>query len=127
MSTVSEMSRQRVFTSPSQALQLPNGQLGTTVSEQLLRALLGQQMHSRAAGRPSSGLRARRQLQVELLQVLCSCSAVPSDQVFNSMLDATVRTRSYGEAWDVLELLLKCGRKADKCLKSSFRSFKLGN
>mgnify|MGYP000126210688 CR=1 FL=1 len=25
-----------------------------------------------------------------------------------------MRTRSYGEAWDVLELLLKCGRKADK-------------
>ena len=28
--------------------------------------------------------------------------------------ESQVRTRSYGEAWDVLELLLKCGRKADK-------------
>ena len=53
--------------------------------------------------------------EVELLQGLCQPGAsAPSDQVFNSMLDATVRTRSYGEAWDVLELLLKSGRKADK-------------
>eukprot|EP00435_Cladocopium_sp_Y103_P040061 s1349_g10.t2 len=85
-----------------EALRLPNGweQLTMTSAEQLLRALLHGQLHSRA---------------VELLQGLCQPGAsAPSDQVFNSMLDSTVRTRSYGEAWDVLELLLKCGRKADK-------------
>lgn len=85
-----------------EALRLPNGweQLTMTSAEQLLRALLHGQLHGRA---------------VELLQGLCQPGAsAPSDQVFNSMLDSTVRTRSYGEAWDVLELLLKCGRKADK-------------
>eukprot|EP00930_Biecheleria_cincta_P014253 TRINITY_DN1234_c0_g1_i1.p1 TRINITY_DN1234_c0_g1~~TRINITY_DN1234_c0_g1_i1.p1 ORF type:complete len:940 (-),score=174.86 TRINITY_DN1234_c0_g1_i1:63-2834(-) len=66
----------------------------------LLRALLQAQQHSRA---------------VELLRAICQCgSAVPGDQVFNGLLDAAVRARSYGDAWDVLELLLTCGRKADK-------------
>jgi len=85
-----------------EALRLPNGweQLTMISAEQLLRALLHAQLHGRA---------------VEMLQALCQPGAsAPSDQVFNSMLDSTVRTRSYGEAWDVLELLLKCGRKADK-------------
>ncbi|CAK9110100.1 unnamed protein product [Durusdinium trenchii] len=69
-------------------------------AEQLLRALLHAQLHGRA---------------VELLHALCQPGAsAPSDHVFNLMLDAAVRARSYGEAWDVLELLLKSGRKADK-------------
>mmetsp|Transcript_92090 Transcript_92090/g.219328 ORF Transcript_92090/g.219328 Transcript_92090/m.219328 type:complete len:839 (+) Transcript_92090:35-2551(+) len=68
--------------------------------ELLLHALHQGQLYSRA---------------VELLQSMCQPGVrAPSDQVFNSMLDATVRTRSWSEAWEVLDLLLKCGRKADK-------------
>lgn len=66
----------------------------------LLRALLQGHQLSRA---------------LELLRAICQPgSAVPGDQVFNGLLDAAVRARSYAEAWDVLELLLNCRRKADK-------------
>ncbi|CAE8631081.1 unnamed protein product [Polarella glacialis] len=90
---------------------LQSGPSNANVSEQLqqqsqdlvLRALLQVQQHARAA---------------ELLKAICrtrtGSDTLPGDVVFNSVLDAAVRARSYGEAWDVLELLLSCGRKADK-------------
>lgn len=66
----------------------------------VLRALLQSQQHSRAS---------------ELLRAICQPgAAVPGDHIFNSVLDAAVRARSYGEAWDTLELLLHHERKADK-------------
>jgi len=68
--------------------------------EILLRALVSAQQTSKA---------------VELLRAICDLRAsMPGDQVCNQVLDAAVRSRSYGEAWDVLETLLNCKRKADK-------------
>lgn len=66
----------------------------------VLRALAQAQQHARA---------------LELLRAVCDSGAPPpSDMVFNCVLDSAVRARAYGEAWDVLELLLKHQRRADK-------------
>jgi len=70
-----------------------------TCQELVLRTLVQTQQHARAA---------------ELLRSMCSTGAAPSDAVFNSVVDAAVRARAFGEAWDVLELLLAHGRRADK-------------
>jgi len=67
--------------------------------EVVLRVLVQTQQHARAA---------------ELLRFMCGAGAAPGDAVFNSVVDATVRARAYGEAWDVLELLLTNQRRADK-------------
>jgi len=67
--------------------------------ELVLRALVQTQQHARAS---------------ELLRSLCSANMAPGDAVFNSVVDTAVRARAYGEAWDVLELLLGHGRRADK-------------
>mmetsp|Transcript_13731 Transcript_13731/g.26097 ORF Transcript_13731/g.26097 Transcript_13731/m.26097 type:complete len:844 (-) Transcript_13731:100-2631(-) len=50
----------------------------------------------------------------ELIFAMCSAGAVPSDTIFNSVLDGAVRSRAYSQAWDVLEVLLKHQRHADK-------------
>eukprot|EP00747_Dinoflagellata_sp_TGD_P024545 gnl/TRDRNA2_/TRDRNA2_130621_c1_seq1.p1 gnl/TRDRNA2_/TRDRNA2_130621_c1~~gnl/TRDRNA2_/TRDRNA2_130621_c1_seq1.p1 ORF type:complete len:898 (-),score=206.43 gnl/TRDRNA2_/TRDRNA2_130621_c1_seq1:565-3258(-) len=72
----------------------------TAASQELvLKALVQAQYHSRAA---------------ELVRTMCGSGAVPGDAVLNSVLDAAVRARAYGEAWDVLELLLRHSRRADK-------------
>jgi len=66
----------------------------------VLRALVQTQQHTRAA---------------EVLRALCSAGVTPpGDAVFNGVVDAAVRARAYGEAWDVLELLLTHRRRADK-------------
>jgi pentatricopeptide repeat protein len=67
--------------------------------ESVLRALVQTQQHARAS---------------ELLRSMCAAGAAPGDAVFNSVVDAAVRARAYGEAWDVLELLLSHERRADK-------------
>eukprot|EP00930_Biecheleria_cincta_P014255 TRINITY_DN1234_c0_g3_i1.p1 TRINITY_DN1234_c0_g3~~TRINITY_DN1234_c0_g3_i1.p1 ORF type:complete len:912 (-),score=173.12 TRINITY_DN1234_c0_g3_i1:105-2840(-) len=75
-------------------------QLQAQSQDLILRALLQSYQNTRA---------------LELLRQICqNGSAVPGDHVFNSLLDVAVRARSYGDAWDVLELLLNHGRKADK-------------
>eukprot|EP00931_Biecheleriopsis_adriatica_P114742 TRINITY_DN90657_c0_g1_i1.p1 TRINITY_DN90657_c0_g1~~TRINITY_DN90657_c0_g1_i1.p1 ORF type:complete len:939 (-),score=252.60 TRINITY_DN90657_c0_g1_i1:145-2892(-) len=85
-----------------EALRMPgrHQELQQHSQDLVLRSLLQAQHHSRA---------------VELLSAMCDpVDAAPSDQVFNTVLDSSVRARAYGEAWDVLELLLNCSRKADK-------------
>mmetsp|Transcript_612 Transcript_612/g.1552 ORF Transcript_612/g.1552 Transcript_612/m.1552 type:complete len:865 (-) Transcript_612:332-2926(-) len=85
-----------------EALHEPKGweQILPSSLDAVLRSLLQTQLHGSA---------------VKLLEGMCQPGApAPSDQIFNMMLDATVRTRSWTEAWDVLDLLLRCGRKADK-------------
>jgi pentatricopeptide repeat protein len=67
--------------------------------EIVLRSLVQAQQHARAS---------------ELLRSMCASNAAPGDAVFNSVVDAAVRARAYGEAWDVLELLLAHQRRADK-------------
>jgi pentatricopeptide repeat protein len=70
-----------------------------TCQELVLLALVQTQQHGRAS---------------DLLRSMCASEAAPSDAVFNSVVDAAVRARAYGEAWDVLELLLNHRRRADK-------------
>jgi len=85
-----------------EALHEPAGweQILPSSLETVLRSLLQSQLHGPA---------------VKLLEGMCQPGApAPGDQIFNMMLDATVRTRSWTDAWDVLDLLLRCGRKADK-------------
>lgn len=75
-------------------------QLQVQSQDLIIRALLQSQQHTKA---------------LELLRAICQTgSAVPGDHIFNSLLDVAVRARSYGEAWDVLELLLNHKKKADK-------------
>lgn len=75
-------------------------QLAPQAQDAVLRALAQAQQHGRA---------------LELLGAICNSGAAPpTDPVFNCVLDAAVRARAYGEAWDVLELLLKSQRRADK-------------
>eukprot|EP00933_Yihiella_yeosuensis_P026458 TRINITY_DN20523_c1_g2_i1.p1 TRINITY_DN20523_c1_g2~~TRINITY_DN20523_c1_g2_i1.p1 ORF type:complete len:1006 (+),score=272.65 TRINITY_DN20523_c1_g2_i1:73-3018(+) len=88
-----------------EVLQSP-GALGEQLQPQsldlVLRALLQAQQHGRAT---------------EVLRAACAGrtdASAPSDSVFNSVLDASVRARAFAEAWDVLELVLDCRRKADK-------------
>lgn len=67
--------------------------------ESVLRSAVQAQQHARA---------------VDLLRDMCAAGTDLSDATFNHMLDGAVRSRSFGEAWDILELLLTQGRKADK-------------
>mmetsp|Transcript_66394 Transcript_66394/g.130871 ORF Transcript_66394/g.130871 Transcript_66394/m.130871 type:complete len:819 (-) Transcript_66394:46-2502(-) len=76
------------------------GQLPAHSQELVLRALVQGQLHVRAA---------------DLLRAVCAAGvSPPGDAILNGVVDAAVRARSYGEAWDVLELLLSNGRRADK-------------
>jgi len=78
----------------------PQGAVLPTSQEIVLRALVQGQQHGRA---------------VELLRLACGAGAPPpGDAAFNGVVDAAVRARAYGEAWDTLELLLTHGRRADK-------------
>lgn len=86
----------------AEALQRPGGAASVLpqTQELVLRAQMQAQQHARAA---------------ELLRNLSAAgAALPGDAVFNSVVDGAVRARAYGEAWDVLELLLSNGRRADK-------------
>jgi pentatricopeptide repeat protein len=67
--------------------------------EAVLRANVHSQQHARS---------------VELLRDMCGVDATPNDATFNHVLDGAVRSRSFGEAWDILEILLTHQRKADK-------------
>jgi len=67
--------------------------------EALLRAMSHAQQHRRA---------------VEVLRAMCNAGLIPGDTIFNGVVDASVRSRAYSEAWDVLELLLSHRRRADK-------------
>lgn len=70
-----------------------------TSYESVLRATVQSQQHARS---------------VELLRDMCGVDATPNDATFNHVLDGAVRSRSFGEAWDILEILLTHQRKADK-------------
>jgi len=67
--------------------------------ESVLRALTQVGQHLRA---------------VELLRAACNACAAPGNGAFNGAVDGAVRARAYGEAWDMLELLLQSRRQADK-------------
>lgn len=93
--------KERVEAAFDLAMQmLRQGHIPPLSQEVVLRALVQSQQHMRAA---------------ELLRALCSSGAVPpGDAIFNGVVDAALRARAYGEAWDVLELLLSHCRRADK-------------
>lgn len=81
------------------AVKAKPGLLPSSV-DMLLRALLQDQQHARAA---------------ELLRVLSANGGeLPGDAVLNSVVDSAVRVKAFAEAWEVLELLLNAGRRADK-------------
>jgi pentatricopeptide repeat protein len=73
--------------------------VSASCQENVLRGLVQAQQHSRV---------------LELLRSMCASEAIPGDTVFNGAVDAAVRARAFGEAWDVLELLLNHQRRADK-------------
>jgi pentatricopeptide repeat protein len=51
---------------------------------------------------------------VQLLRAACAAGSPPGDAAFNEAVDSAVRARAYGEAWDILDLLLASQRRADK-------------
>eukprot|EP00929_Paragymnodinium_shiwhaense_P001542 TRINITY_DN101778_c0_g1_i1.p1 TRINITY_DN101778_c0_g1~~TRINITY_DN101778_c0_g1_i1.p1 ORF type:complete len:833 (-),score=192.42 TRINITY_DN101778_c0_g1_i1:166-2664(-) len=65
-------------------------------------------------------LRALQQSQspagrsIDLVRQCVAAGVHPGDSAMNTLLDNTVRTRAYNEAWEVLELILTCGSKTDK-------------
>lgn len=93
--------RERTDAAGELALELLRGeQLPLQALEAVLRALAQGQQHVQAA---------------ELLRAACDVGkGLPGDGAFNGVVDAAVRARAYGDAWDVLELLLASGRRADK-------------
>jgi len=75
-------------------------QLSPQVKDAVLRALAQAQQFGRA---------------LDLLRAICNSGAAASaDPAFNTVLDATLKSKAFGEAWDMLELMLKNRRRADK-------------